>query len=385
MSGKDVFRPAPAQKLRSVFATVQTATFNAAQFDACRDFLAKRSADTEAIPIVDEQQLLMSANGSIAENGYRFNAIGFAAISNALVSGLNSVFNELAGETRYKFAASVANGDLTAAVSIYNMVMRARFDTLRERTLLVNHRDRTIEGFLGLDHRMLDNSIFLNLVAETAADKQAAAEFYRAEVTGRELRIYYTDANSKKRDLYIDPRHTFAGGWYFSNREDTGFAIRASVCLLTKFGAALDVGKRKTHVRHTGADLIGRTAILVSKTLEQNLDIEAVGKNIQRMLNTALGFSPTKAVMDSATTYWMNHLMKYRVGKEDARQICKNAAVVGSDLDPRDPIDVYTKESMASRNMYDLFCSTLRYSRNQYHTTRDLLQGVAMELLLPSK
>lgn len=384
MAGKDVFRPAPAHKLRSVFATVQTATFNSVQFDACREFLGRRSADTEAIPIVDEQQLLMSANGSLAENGYRFNAIGFSAIANALVNGLNGVFNELAGETRYRFASSAANGDLTAAVSIYNMVMRARFDSLRERTLLVNHKDKTIEGFLGLDHRMLDNAVFLNLVSETAVDKQPGAEFYRAEIIGRELRIYYADTKTKRRDLYVDPRHTFAGGWYFSNREDTGFAIRASACLLTKFGAALDAGKKKAHVRHTGADLTGRVAMLVSKTLEQNLDMELIGRGVQRAVNTSLGFSPSKTVLDAATNHWMNYLMKRRVGKEDARQICKNAAVVGSDLDARDPIEVYTKEAMTNRNMYDLFCSTLRYSRNQYHTTRDLLQGVAMELLLPN-
>jgi hypothetical protein len=384
MAGKDVFRPAPAQKLRSVFATVQTATFNSLQFDACRDFLARRSADTEAIPIVDEQQLLLAANGSVAETGYRFNAIGFSAISNALVNGLNGVFNELAGETRYRFASSAANGDLTAAVSIYNMVLRARFDSLRERTLLVNHKDKTIEGFLGLDHKMLDNSLFLNLVADTIVDKQPSAEFYRAEIIGRELRIYYADTKTKRRDLYVDPRHTFAGGWYFSNREDTGFAIRAMLCLLTKFGAAVDGGKKKTNVRHTGADLTGRVAMLLSKTLDQNMDMAVVGKNVQRMTGTLLGFSPTKSVLDAATTHWMNYLMKHRVGKEDARQICKNAAVVGSDLDPRDPIEAYTKETMATRNMYDLFCSTLRYSRNQYHTTRDLLQSVAMELLLPN-
>jgi hypothetical protein len=385
MNGNDVFRPAPAQKLRSVFATVHTATFNATQFDACKDFLTRRSAETEAIPIVDEQQLLMAADGRVAETGYRFNAIGFAAVANTLVSGLNSIFNELAGETRYRFATSAVNGDLTAAISIYNMVMRARFESLRERTLLVNHKDKTIEGFLGIDHRLLDNSVFLNLVSDTALDKQPTAEFYRAEVTGRELRIYYVDALTKRTDIYVDPRHTFAGGWYFSNREDTGLALKATTCLLTKFGAAVDSGRRKTSVRHIGADLVGRAAILIGKTFEQRLDMDLVARNIQRMTATNLGFSPNKATLDAATNHWISYLAQYRVAKEDARQVCKNAAVVGCDLEPRDPIDVYTKEIMSSRTLYDLFCSMLRYSRNQFHTTRDFLQSTAMELLLFNK
>jgi hypothetical protein len=222
-------------------------------------------------------------------------------------------------------------------------------------------------------------------VSEEIGVKQPAAEFYRAEIAGRELRLYYVDAKSKRNDLYIDPRHTFAGGWYFSNREDTGLAIRAAACLLTKFGAAIDTGKKKAHIRHSGADLMGRAALLISKTAEQNVDMDLIAKNVQKMVSTSLGFSPSKPVLDAATNHWTNYLLRFRVAKEDARQICKNAATVGSDLDPRDPVDAYTKETMSGRNMYDLFCSMLRYSRNQYHTTRDLLQTVAMDVLLSNK
>ena len=383
MFGKDVSRLAPAQKLRSVFAPVASLSFNAAQFDDCRNFLAQRSAQTEAVPIVDEQQLLLSADGRVTETGYRFNAIGFAAVANALVNGLNSVFNELAGETRYRFAASAVNGDLAAAISIYNMVLRSRFELLRERTLLLNHKDKTIEGFLGLDHKLLDNSVFLNLVADEMSVKQPTAEFYRAEIIGRELRAYYADMKTKRTDIYfLDPRHTFAGGWYFSNREDTGLAIRASLCLLTKFGAALASGKKRAHVRHTGADLMGRAALLIGKTVAQNLDMDIIARGVHKLVHTSLGFSPNKTTLDAAMLHWANYLGRFRITKDDAKQICKNAATVGCDLEMRDPLDAYAKETISSRNLYDLFCSMLRYSRNQYHTTRDLLQTAAMDVLL---
>ncbi|NDE17618.1 hypothetical protein EBZ80_22100, partial [bacterium] len=64
-------------------------------------------------------------------------------------------------------------------------------------------------------------------------------------------------------------------------------------------------------------------------------------------------------------------------------QIVKNAAVVGADIEPRDPIDVYTKEVLRTRTAYDLFCSILRYSRGHYHTLRDMLQTTALKLLIP--
>jgi len=385
VSGKDVFHLAPAQRMRSVFAPVHVATFNAAQVASCKEFLTQRSENTETIPIVDEQQLFLAADGSVAETGYRFNAIGFNAVASALVIGLNSVFNELAGETRYRVLSSATNRDLAAAISIYNMTMRARFDSLRERTLLVNHKDKTIEGFLGLDHKLLDNTAFLNMVADEISVKQSGAEFYRAEIIGRELRLFYADTKNKRNDIYVDPRHTFAGGWYFSNREDTGVAMRAAVCLLTKFGAAVDSGKKRSNLRHTGADLAGRAALLISRVAEQNLDMNVIAGCVQHMTRKSLGFSPSKPALDAAINNWIGYLSRFRVSKEEARQICRNAAAVGADLDQRDPTDVYTKEAMAAKNLYDLFCSMLRYSRNQYRTTRDLLQNVAMDLLLANK
>lgn len=378
-----MIRPA-VQRARSVFAPVAAFSFNVKQQNDCRDFLTQRSADTESIPVVDEAQLTMAADGRIAENDYRFNAIGFAAVANALVPGLNSVFNDLTGEARGRYDISVSNGDLTTAVGIYNAALKSRFEFLRERTLLVNHREKTIDGFLGLDHRLLDNSLFFNMVADEIQAKQPGAEFYRAEVIGRELRIYYIDAKTKRNDIYIDPRHMFAGGWYFSNREDTGFALRAALCVMTKFGPAIENKRRGTHIRHTGADLVGRAALLLSKVVARETDMDVVAKNINRLVATSLNFSDSKDVLDAATTNWVSFLGQHRVTKEDAQRICKNAAMVGADIDPRNPIDVYTREVLSKRTLYDMFCSILRYSRNQFHTTRDALQSAAMQLLIPN-
>ncbi len=373
-----------AQRARSVFAPVTALSFNSKQFDDCREFLAKRSADTESIPAVDEAQLTLSADGRIAENGYRFNAIGFAAVSAALSSGLNSVFNELTGETRNHYTLSSDNGDVATAVSVYNSVLKSRFEFLRERTLLVNHREKTIDGFLGLEHRLLDNSVFFNMVADEIQAKQPSAAFYRTEVIGRELRIYYIDTKTKRHDIYVDPRHVFAGGWYFSNREDTGFSIRAALCVMTKFGPAIESYKRGFRIRHTGADLIGRAASMISKTVEREIDMETVAKNINRLTATSLNFSDSKPALDAAIDNWIGYLCRFKITKEDAKQICKNAAMVGADLDPRNPIDVFTRESMNARSLYDMFCSILRYSRNQYHISRDVLQSTAMQLLIPN-
>ncbi len=374
-----------ASRLRSVFAPVVALSFNSNQRDDCKQFLAQRNADTECIPVVDEAQLFMAADGRIAETGYRFNAIGFSAVSNALISGLNPVFNELTGESRHSFKTSLSTGDLAIAVSVYNVLLKARFENLRERTLLVNHREKTIEGFLGLEHRMLDNSVFFNLAAEELESSQPDSSFYRGELIGRELRLYFIDTKSRRNNLYHDPRHTFAGGWYFSNREDAGLALRASLCVMTKFGAAIEPKHRGSSVRHTGADLMGRAAIMIGKLAEKTIDMDAIAHNVSRITTTKLNIPEGAKARDAAIDKWVESLGRFKISREDARHICKNAISAGADLDPRNPMDLYSREVLDSRTVYDLFCSMLRYSRNQYHTTRDLLQSAAMEILLPKK
>lgn len=370
--------------VRSVFAPVPAFSFSASQLEECRKFLEMRSASTESVPVVEESQLVMGPDGSIVENGYRFNAIGFRALSSVLSVGLAQLFNELSGENVRQVRTTTRANDIAAAVSIYNTTLRVRFDALRERTLLVNHRERSVEGFLGLDHRMLDNSLFMETVSSELYDKQPQAEFFRAELLGRELRLYFIDPKSRRTDIYTDPRHTFATGWYFSNREDTGNAIRATTCLYTKFGAALSVAGKGGRLNHTGADLVGRTAIMAANVAERSIDMNTVANRVSALMGLSLEFSPDKTTMDAATDKWTSYLMKFKITREDAKQIIRNTAMVGADIEPRDAIDVYTKEVLRQRNAYDLFCSMLRCSRGHYHTLRDLLQTTALELLLPA-
>jgi hypothetical protein len=57
--------------------------------------------------------------------------------------------------------------------------------------------------------------------------------------------------------------------------------------------------------------------------------------------------------------------------------------MVGADLDPRDPTEVYTRSALGARTAYDLVCSLLRFARDEPARTRDRLQVVAMEMMTP--
>jgi hypothetical protein len=369
--------------VRSIFAPIASFRFNPAQFDDCSKFLETRAESTERFVITDSQQLVMGPDGRLVENGYRFNSLGFTALTTALAVGLNPLFHELSGETVQMRAVPKKEFDVAAAVSVYNTALNVRFEAVRERNLLVNNAEKSVDGCLGIDHKFLDNFRFWQLVCDEIAAKQPHAEFYRAEVVGRELRMYFVNPRSRRNDIFSDSRHTFAAGWCFSNREDTGKSIRANSCLFTKFGLAIAPDNKK--LNHLGADLEGRTAILISKAAEQEIDMDVVAKGLRALAAMSMNFSDDPGSFDAAMHQRVAQLARFKISREDAKRIIKNTAAVGSDLNARDVMEVYTGEVLRARNGYDLFCSILNSARSAFQTQRDVLQHAAMQLILPKK
>lgn len=371
-----------ATRIRSIFAPVTALSFNARQFEDLKAFLVQRSENTDAVPISDVEQLLLSPDGRLAENGYRFNYLGFQALANGVVTGLASVFTEMAGENRVR-SASEAEPSLQAAVNIFNTAVRSRIDAVRERTLLVDHRERVVEGFLGLNHRMLDNAAFLEIVDAQMQEQQPRARFYRAELLGRELRVFYVDPASQRKDIYADPRHTIMSGWSFNNSEDRHKAISAVTCLFTRFGVALERPWAKFRMNHVGSDLAGRTQLLVSKAAVREVDMAQILSQLGKLQTTVLGFSDEPDKFDQAMDQWTAFLVRLGILRDDARAIVKNAAMVGADLEARDATEIYHNSVLGNRSAYDLLCSLLRFSRDEPARSRDRLQMAAMDLLTP--
>lgn len=377
---------ASAAKTRSIFAPVTALAFNGRQLDDLKQFLAQRSENTAVVPISDVDQLLMAPDGRLAETGYRFNYLGFQALANGVVQGLSSVFIELIGENRSRVrVTSEAEPNVQAAVNIFNTAARARIDAVRERTLLVDHRERVVEGFLGLNHRMLDNSAFLELVDAEMRAQQPGAAFHRAELVGRDLRILYIDPASQRKDIYSDSRHTIAAGWAYSNSEDRHKAISAVRCLFTRFGVAMERPPTNLKMNHVGADLVGRTSLLVGKAASRDFDMARVLSQIGKLQTMSLGFVEDTDKFNLVVDQWAQLLVRMGLLRDDARTIVKNAAMVGADLSARDAVDAYTNSSLGGRTGYDLVCSLLRFARDEPARSRDRLQIAAMELLTPKQ
>lgn len=367
---------------RSIFAQITALSFSPKQEAECIEFLQRRSASTELVTISDEAQLRLAADGRLAENNYRFNLLGFFAVCRAISGGLSRVFGEISGLTPSKIISDEAC-NIPAAVAIYNTALRVRFELLRERSILVDHSNRAVDGFLGLNHKFLDNALFLETILATMRDQNPNAIFQRAELVGRELRVYILDSASRRTDIYSDPAHSYAVGWYFCNREDSGNAVKALPCLFTRFGVAIAESNNKRRVIHAGADLIGRATDLIRETYSKKLDLDEVKNRVVALNGQSLGFEDSGSDFSTNVKKWTNYLVRFGVPREMATVIAKNSGTVGKDLEPRDPLDVFTKRVLTGRTAYDLFCSILRYARNLPTGHREKIQSVGMNLLLP--
>lgn len=372
----------PTTAARSIFAPIVALSFSAQQEQDCVDFITRRNENLEVVPISDEAQLLLKGDGCLLENSYRFNAISFTAVCNTISGGLSRVFGEISGEMPTKLTYADL-WSVPAAVSIYNTALRVRFEALRERSLLVDHNAKVVDGFIGLNHKFLDNVTFFSVVRERVAHVRPAAHFQRAELVGRELRLYYIDPTTRRTDIHENSSHSFAAGWYFCNREDSGNSIRTIPCLYTKFGLALLPDNRKYRLVHVGSDLVGKTETAVSKSLAYEFDMNALRQRVTYLTEQFLGFTDNKGDFDANVKKWASFLLQRGVNKPDNELIAKNAALVGSDLVPASPLTAYSREVLTKRTIYDLVCAICRYARNQPTIEREKLQAAAMEFLVP--
>lgn len=370
------------QNASSLFAPVEAIFFNANEEVEFQTRLAERSANTEVVPVVDVGQLRMRADGRLADSQYRYTMIGFNAVCGSIAPGLATVFYEISGANPRRVADEDVN--VPAAVSIYNTAMAIKFNSLTGRSLLVTHGENIVEGFLGIEHKFLDNNLFFTLILEELKAKQTTAEFYRAEIVGREIRIFMVDTASRRTDFHVDSRHVFAAGWYFSNREDTGAAVFAAPCLYTRFGTAV-MRRRGSRLSHVGADMVGRTTGLLSRVSSQNIDMDRVKAQVRMLLNKNLGFSDDKKAHDAAVHRCVSFLGRIGVRRDAAKIIVQNAANVGADIGPKDFSDAYDTRALKGRTMYDLVCSLIRYAKSQPSQPKLNFQAAAMELLLPQE
>lgn len=373
----------PARQATSVFAPVANFFFSEKEEAGFKTYLADRSAHTEVVPIVDYNQLCMAADGRLSDSQYRYTVIGFNAVCNTIAPGLASVFYELSGENPRKIVNN-EEFNVPAAVGIYNTAARVRFPALADKSLLVTHNEKIAEGLLSVEHKFLDNEIFYALLQEEVTSRQAYADFYRAEMIGREMGVYMMNKATVRADFLPDSRYSFAAGWFFSNREDTGSAVFAAPCLFTRFGPAVR-RQRGTRLSHVGADLVGRTASLVARIAAQTIDMDKVRSQVRMLASKKIGFSDNKKENDAAIARAVNFLCRHGVRRDTAKSIVQSAATVGSDLEPRDFSVIYDTRILKSRTLYDLVCSLLRHSKTQPTHSRLHLQAAAMEIICPAE
>ena len=117
--------------------------------------------------------------------------------------------------------------------------------------------------------------------------------------------------------------------------------------------------------------------------LGEEIDLLAVAGHIYKLRQVSLGLMDKTEQFEEALDRWRTYLMRLKLPREDASVIARNAALVGSDLTPRDPVDAYTNPVLRARTGYDLLCAVLRFSRTAPRLEANRYQAAALRMMYP--
>jgi hypothetical protein len=109
-------------------------------------------------------------------------------------------------------------------------------------------------------------------------------------------------------------------------------------------------------------------AILVARAAENALDMAKIAAQLTRFNEKKLGFVDEAEKLDKMANEWIVFLVRFGVRREFAKSIVRNAAMIGSDLDARDPLDVYSQAVLGSNGLrLVLFAAAFCQKRASQH------------------
>lgn len=168
---------------------------------------------------------------------YRFTTAALSQVCSVLCPGFGQVLYDIAGIRRSAREGLPVRYSPREAVRCFNAMVRFRGDRLVNSELILDRRNRTVEGFVGPDYQFFANLDFWNRVQQFLSTVEGHAFFSGATYQNRRLSLRYR---------FRDPaftiqakggkREPFYGGWHFSNSEVGDCAVHMSAILLRKWG-----------------------------------------------------------------------------------------------------------------------------------------------------
>jgi hypothetical protein len=377
----------------SFVATPVYRRFNRNECAAFEEWLDARIC---AAPLVihEPRDVLLDPRGRV-QGEYRFTADALARFCMRLAPGLSAYVRNVAG--------LVADADcgpetsVRAAVRAINETIVLRFhSSLAGLGLIVNTRDRVVEGIVGRAYRLFSNREAYDWLKVQARACDVPFHFHSAVVAGRSLTVRLcSDDHLFSLPTPVGKREPFFGGWYLRNSETADSYLAATTGLIRGWsgGMSLTPITATRRVKHSR----GQRFVSGLEGLEQTMtalyrDLFELEPQLQALTQTPLGLGTLNhvATVQRLATQLQE---RARVSLPVANEVLTTALMLGSYkvnrltlpscLTPGEASsDVL--ELLAARTAFDLYNALLSFSLTQCLKIEETLAQTAHELLLGS-
>jgi hypothetical protein len=355
-----------------------TLCFSQSKLVSLQHALEQLDSSTTILSVQGLEELTLRADGRTTVGGYRYTSVAFHQLTGMLARGSATLLRDLSGSQRRPGQA--ANGQL--ARRVFNDILALRLPSLTGCRLVRNEAGKVIDGLLGPNHRILENSALLKQVQSVAATTERGMGFFAGVLMGRRLMLWYREPQAVAVTVAEGKTWNLYPGFYFANGEVRGTGMRGTAALLTPRGCCLgDYSEYGDRMAHQGRNFEHRLDKLFRTLCSREFPLARLVVGLQLLAQTPLGFGESPIdPQDHQHKRWLAHrLGDLHVPANLAKLVVEHAVRVSS-VQPELPWPV-TMSMRAQRTALDFWSALITVARRLPLAKRELLERAGWHML----
>ena len=241
--------------------------------------------------LTDPSEFQLDKQGKTIRGGFRFTAPAFSQAAQLMAPGLSKLLPDLSGTVSLKDDRDHLVDSVTA-INFWNEIVDLRFSLFRRHRLIRNDVDKTIEGLVGHAHQYLENWALYQSAVLALQEQDVPAQMYAATLIGRLFSVWFRATTPLFVLNVAGTDWPIYAGYYFTNGEATGTAVRGTAAIFTPKGVCLgNYKKYGRRVTHTGRDFQVRLGQAFSDICQAELPVDKLREGIAKLATASLGFS----------------------------------------------------------------------------------------------
>ena len=371
-------------KHRDLYIKPEVVKFNHRQGRDLYEHLRWMETHTTVSHPRDFTDLQLDENGRTIAGGYRFTSTAFFQTAQIVAPGFSRFLPDISGNIVLPDGEdALIDGGMSTYV--WNEMVEMRYSRFCQHQVIKNEDSKTIEGLIGGKHQYLENLSLYQMAGEALQTYKPDVQMYAAQLTGRRLALWYRDAKPMYRLTIEDEDWPFYSGYYFTNGEATGLAVRGTLAIFTKKGICLGPYKRRGgRVTHTGKDFFQRLGQMFTGVTSVEVPVAELREGAESLLTKSLGFevSMNKQQRSNQTKKLLHALGHLGIAKNLAKEVIEAGLTAGRSLGRADYFPLQQVERLyASRTLIDLFVPLMAIARKLDLSRREKFEQAAYEML----